>query len=422
MTPMNGSDQLLARIAQNTATEVDWQALVERHGDGMRRAAILAIGPTPLADDAVQEALLQLRHCAGRFSLRGTEVEKDARRWLQGLTVNCALSLRRSEIRRHRRELTASLKKATDGDSENQGMREHLSEALGELKPEEREILVLRHIDGMDHSSLAHALGINEATARKRLSRIHERLRQRLRHTAVSISGLALTECLDAAGAIQLPAPPIAAWAQSAAMGTSPTISFHFATKRISTMAHITTAISIGALVSVFTIGYVGTTGASKPGPVTMPKTTPMADTPAPAPVVAQPAMQKITTFLMFEGKAGDAIKLYTSAFPNSAIKSISHYGESDGEFAGTVRHAVVTLNGQDFMFIDSYVKHAFTFTPATSLYVTCRTVDEVDALFTTLSAGGQVLMPLDSYPFSKRYAWFSDQFGVSWQVALADE
>src|SRR5277367_2053337 len=97
------SDQLLSRIASGTADESAWRALVDRHGGDMRRAAVLAIGGERLVDDAVQEALLQLCRCAGKFRPRGGEVEVEVRRWLQGLTVNCALELRRTEARRSRR-------------------------------------------------------------------------------------------------------------------------------------------------------------------------------------------------------------------------------------------------------------------------------------------------------------------------------
>ena len=132
--------------------------------------------------------------------------------------------------------------------------------------------------------------------------------------------------------------------------------------------------------------------------------------------------MQKITTFLMFDGKAEEAMNFYISLFPDSEIKSISRYGENEAGPAGTVRHALFSLSGQLFMCIDSVVKHEFTFTPAMSLHVTCDTESGVDALFAKLSEGAQILMPLDGYPFSKRYAWVNDKYGVSWQLALADE
>ncbi len=50
---------------------------------------------------------------------------------------------------------------------------------------------------------------------------------------------------------------------------------------------------------------------------------------------------------------------------------------------------------------------------------MTCETKEEVDELFAALSKDGEVLMPLGSYPFSERFAWVVDRFGVSWQLVL---
>jgi predicted 3-demethylubiquinone-9 3-methyltransferase (glyoxalase superfamily) len=130
--------------------------------------------------------------------------------------------------------------------------------------------------------------------------------------------------------------------------------------------------------------------------------------------------MQKINTFLMFEGRAEEAMTFYTSLFADSGIVSLSRYGDEGPGAPGSVVHAVFSLAGQTFMCIDSYVNHAFGFTPATSLWVTCDTEAEIDRLFAALSEGGQVLMPLDAYPFSPRYGWLNDRFGVSWQLSLA--
>lgn len=130
--------------------------------------------------------------------------------------------------------------------------------------------------------------------------------------------------------------------------------------------------------------------------------------------------MQKIKTFLMFEGNAEEAMNFYISLFPDSEVKSILRYGEDDSGPAGTVHQAVFSLNGQLFMCIDSPVNHSFTFTPAMSLFVTCDTVEEIDAVAAKLSEGGQILMPLDEYSFSKRFAWLNDRYGVSWQLTLA--
>ncbi|MDA1801994.1 VOC family protein [Bacillus cereus group sp. BY6-1LC] len=130
---------------------------------------------------------------------------------------------------------------------------------------------------------------------------------------------------------------------------------------------------------------------------------------------------QKITTFLMFEGKAEEAMNFYTSLFDQSEIVSISRYDENGPGKEGTVIHATFTLNGQEFMCIDSYVNHNFTFTPAMSLYVTCDTEEEIETAFNKLAEDGAVLMPLGSYPFSKKFGWLNDKYGVSWQLTLAE-
>jgi predicted 3-demethylubiquinone-9 3-methyltransferase (glyoxalase superfamily) len=130
--------------------------------------------------------------------------------------------------------------------------------------------------------------------------------------------------------------------------------------------------------------------------------------------------MQKITTFLMFDGTAEEAMSFYTSLFAGSSILSITRYGPGEAGPEGSVLHATFSLGGQEFMCIDSSAEHAFTFTPAVSLYVNCETEREIDALFEKLSQGGEVLMPLAPYPFSERFGWVADRYGVSWQLNLA--
>jgi predicted 3-demethylubiquinone-9 3-methyltransferase (glyoxalase superfamily) len=132
--------------------------------------------------------------------------------------------------------------------------------------------------------------------------------------------------------------------------------------------------------------------------------------------------MQKISNFLMFEGRAEEAMNFYISLFENSKAEHIIKYGPNQGGVEGSIMHAKFTLNGREFMCIDSTVKHQFTFTPAMSLYVDCNSEAEVDKLFSALSEGGQVLMALGAYPFSKKYAWLSDRFGVSWQLSYNPE
>jgi len=134
--------------------------------------------------------------------------------------------------------------------------------------------------------------------------------------------------------------------------------------------------------------------------------------------------MSRITTFLMFSGerhgKAAEAMNFYIGLFPNSRIDSIKRYGPGDREPEGTVMFATFTLDGQQFMAIDSAAPHQFNFTPSVSLFVQCATEEELDRLFRALSEPGKVLMPVDNYGFSKRFGWSNDRFGVSWQLNLA--
>jgi predicted 3-demethylubiquinone-9 3-methyltransferase (glyoxalase superfamily) len=131
--------------------------------------------------------------------------------------------------------------------------------------------------------------------------------------------------------------------------------------------------------------------------------------------------MSKITTFLTFQGQAEEAMNLYTSLFEGSEVLNIVRYGPEGPGAEGSVMHAIFSLNGQVFMCIDSNIAHAWTFTPAVSLWVTCETEQEIDTLYAELSEDGEVFMPLDAYPFSAKYAWVADRFGVSWQLSLPE-
>ncbi|MET9254407.1 VOC family protein [Streptomyces sp. NPDC048182] len=129
---------------------------------------------------------------------------------------------------------------------------------------------------------------------------------------------------------------------------------------------------------------------------------------------------QKITPFLMFEGRAEEAMTFYTSLFEDGRVLDVSRYGEQGPGEPGTVVRATFSLAGQRIMCIDSHVKHAFGFTPAVSLFVECDDDAELERLHGALADGGEELMPLGSYGFSTRFAWVNDRFGVSWQLNLA--
>jgi len=130
--------------------------------------------------------------------------------------------------------------------------------------------------------------------------------------------------------------------------------------------------------------------------------------------------MAKVLPFLMFqEGKAEEAITFYTSLIDDSQITVINRYGANEPGDEGTVKQAIFSLKGQEFMCIDSNIKHQFSFTPSFSIYVTCDTEEELSHLYKELNEGGQALMPLGDYGFSKKFGWLNDRFGVSWQLNL---
>ena len=127
----------------------------------------------------------------------------------------------------------------------------------------------------------------------------------------------------------------------------------------------------------------------------------------------------KVATHLMFTGDASSAMELYGSVFPEFHVQRIERYQAGGAGPEGTVKRADATLHDHALIVIDSPVKHAFSFTPAISLFVDFETRDELESAFATLSSGGQVFMPLGDYGFSQRFGWCADRFGVSWQLNL---
>ncbi len=128
---------------------------------------------------------------------------------------------------------------------------------------------------------------------------------------------------------------------------------------------------------------------------------------------------RQVTTFLMFEGKAEEAMNFYVYLFKGSEVTAIQKYGPGEPGAEGSVKHAKFTLAGHRLACIDSPVKHAFGFTPSVSLFVDCEDEAELDRACNELSAGGMLLMPPGNYGFSTKFAWLNDRFGVSWQLNL---
>jgi predicted 3-demethylubiquinone-9 3-methyltransferase (glyoxalase superfamily) len=130
--------------------------------------------------------------------------------------------------------------------------------------------------------------------------------------------------------------------------------------------------------------------------------------------------VQRVTTHLMFlHDDAQAALDLYRECFDDFDVVELEQYGPDEAGTQGAVRFARFTLAGREFSCIDSPVRHDFDFTPAVSLFVDCTDNDELERVAAQLGEGGEALMPLGDYGFSRRFTWISDRFGVSWQLNL---
>ena len=124
--------------------------------------------------------------------------------------------------------------------------------------------------------------------------------------------------------------------------------------------------------------------------------------------------MPNIVPHLWFDTQAVEAANWYTTIFEHSKINDISQLHDTP---SGDVDTVEFTLDGVDFLAISA--GPFFTLNSAISLMVTCRSAEEVDRLYDKLKDGAFIMMPLGAYPFSKRYVWLQDKFGLNWQLCL---
>lgn len=125
-----------------------------------------------------------------------------------------------------------------------------------------------------------------------------------------------------------------------------------------------------------------------------------------------------VRPFLMFQGGvASAALDFYRSLFPGARVDAIERYGADGPGPEGTIKLARFTVGGQSVLCSDSFVNHAFGFTPSFSFFVDVESEDRVHELAERLKAGGAELMPVGNYGFSRLFAWVNDRFGVSWQI-----
>jgi len=134
--------------------------------------------------------------------------------------------------------------------------------------------------------------------------------------------------------------------------------------------------------------------------------------------------MQKITPFLWFDIQAEDAAKFYTSVFKNSKMGSVTKYNEASakasGKQPGSIMTASFEIDGYSFTAING--GPVFKINPSISLFYHSKDEKEINDLWKKLSDGGNVLMELNKYDWSKKYGWVEDRFGLSWQLMQIDD
>lgn len=134
--------------------------------------------------------------------------------------------------------------------------------------------------------------------------------------------------------------------------------------------------------------------------------------------------MKSITSCLWFNNNVEEATQLYSKVFNNFKTGRKVLYSEDSAHVSGMKKGSLMTLEmqieNQEIIALNG--GPLFKFTPATSFFIWRKSEKEVDEMWKKLSQGGQVRMGLDNYPWSKKYGWVADQFGVEWQVMVSDD
>jgi predicted 3-demethylubiquinone-9 3-methyltransferase (glyoxalase superfamily) len=128
-----------------------------------------------------------------------------------------------------------------------------------------------------------------------------------------------------------------------------------------------------------------------------------------------------IVPHLWFDHEAVEAAKFYASVFQDSRVDRVTPVpADTPSGPAGSVEVVEFTLVGQPFMAINA--GPPFRFNPSISFMVNFgQARRNIDEAWEKLSAGGKPLMPLDKYPFSERYGWIQDKYGLTWQLMFTD-
>lgn len=203
---MTDDTELLRRYGED-GVEAAFAELVQRHLPLVYSAALRQVnGDAQLAADAAQLVFTDLarkaRVLAGHQVLAG---------WLFTSTRYAASKLVRSEQRRRAREQEACIMENLDKENVEpeldwQRVRAVLDEAMNELGRADREAVLLRYFEGRDYASVAARLNLSPNTARMRVDRALDKLREQLARRGVRSTSAALAVALANQAVAAVPA------------------------------------------------------------------------------------------------------------------------------------------------------------------------------------------------------------------------
>ena len=219
MPPCAGLSDALLHLAQNR-DQASWALLVEWCGPATGRLALRLCGRADLAQDAVQEAWLQIRDGAGAYAPRGPDPDAGAWGWIMRVTANAVLQWLRRERRRAADPLAAEPPAATQPTEPE--LADALRAALITLPEDQRSAVVLRHVEGLDIPAIAAALGCSADAAKKRVQRGLDALRLRLAACPAAALPILLADLPTPPGGVPLPPADLLTSAAAPACGSAP--------------------------------------------------------------------------------------------------------------------------------------------------------------------------------------------------------
>ncbi len=117
---------------------------------------------------------------------------------------------------------------------------------------------------------------------------------------------------------------------------------------------------------------------------------------------------QELSTCLWFDNKAKEAFQFYKDVFGDVELLSENPMA------------VVYKIYGRKFMNFNGGPEYSIN--PSISFFISAANQEEIEVFWNKLSNCGNIMMPLNKYPWSEQYGWCADQYGVNWQLMLGHQ